>query len=413
MFDLKIELDSEDLKLGVNGFSRANMTIKGQYKEYSSDGKSMLIFISATNLLLNIIDLVNKDIDKYKFDAIEGGFVFYIKKKGEQFELESYRGGLITKSTAPELIKSIWSGVSQFYDTYRPLIKEADSPTLDLDDTIQSFKSLYSGILGLSPDTAESSTELSNPLSTKDLIDNHVAKSEQWIREKMLRDKTRQCSSFFDPYVTNEIIFTAAYLYETDIKLWLESDSRTPLTRAMYLQKFCGFVLKDNYAVNTKRALVIWVKDNSKRGYRVLTTYPTLRPEYGLSDDGVSENRVTDRTLRNKLHKLFSCYFHQDWVDYHNLNEGDEINFNQPVELFKQKASIEDLGLAVQQLEQLVGTGWKDEWFDETLVYEFDCFVNPEAFGLTNLQFLKTVLNQLKQGGRYLNYDPPKSSIYY
>jgi hypothetical protein len=110
---------------------------------------------------------------------------------------------------------------------------------------------------------------------------------------------------------------------------------------------------------------------------------------------------------------MFSSYFNQDWMHCYNWNDIEKIDFIKPIELFKQEASIEGLALAVQQLEKLVNLKWSDKEVDEILLDQFNCFVNPKAFGLSVPQFLSKVLNQLKKGGRYLIHEPPKTSSIY
>ena len=150
MFDFLIELDSEDLKLGVDGFCQGDMTIKGQQGSASSDGRTMMIFISLTQLLNGIRRLAKKEIKEYKFVAIEGGFLFYITNINDTWILTDKKDKIIIESSRNDFIQSIWEGVDRFYSTYRPLVKEVDSGITDFDNSIKKFKTQFSEILNYS-----------------------------------------------------------------------------------------------------------------------------------------------------------------------------------------------------------------------------------------------------------------------
>ena len=146
MFDLIIKLDSEDLKLGVDGYSQGNMTIKGEHGSTRSE-YTMMIFISLCELLHNIERIMNNGINRYQFIGIEGGFSFHIIKKDNTFLLTDYEGRLISKSSANEFVKSIWKGVDNFYSSCRPLVKEVDSGIASMDFTLKEFKAQFSSII--------------------------------------------------------------------------------------------------------------------------------------------------------------------------------------------------------------------------------------------------------------------------
>ena len=147
MFDFLIELDSEDLKLGVDGFCQGDMTIKGQQGSVSSDGGTMMIFLSLTPLLYGIRRLAEKEINEYKFVAIEGGFYFYVASTNDTWILTDKEGKIIIESSRNDFIKSTWRGVDRFRNTYRPLVKELDSGIIDFDNSIEKFKTQFSDIL--------------------------------------------------------------------------------------------------------------------------------------------------------------------------------------------------------------------------------------------------------------------------
>lgn len=401
MFKFKIEIDAEDLKAGVDGCSRGNITIKSQYGSGVLESKKMVIFISLTDLLLNVIDLINQDIKKYKFNSFEGSFVFYLNARDKFFELEAYQGYIFDKPTPRELIQSIGEGVISFYNTYRPMVEEADSAILDFDETIETFKTLYSDLLDITSHQADSQSSL----PTKDLLLHHISQSEPEIRERMAHDKIRYGSSFFDSSLAKYIEFVVTHRYQLNIASWLKTNPKIPLTKDIYTPKWCGYIIKNNRAIKTKRALVILVKDDSKKGYKVLTSYPVIQLHH-FDDESFNLSLImTPSQMDDKTELLFSGYFHQDWIHCYNWNEGEEIDFKKPIELLKREASIKDLALAVQQLDRIARLNWSEESLELTLIEDFNCFVNPHAFGLSNRQFIEAVLFQMKKGGKYLLYE--------
>lgn len=398
MFEFTIEINYEDLQSGIDGFCRGNIAIKSQYGSTDLKGEKMLIFISLTDLLLNIIDLVDRGVKKYKFNSFEGGFVFYLNARDKYFELENYRGSIIAKPTSKELIQSIGRGVINFYNTYRPMVKEVDSAIEDFDETLETFKTLYSDLLNITSDKAESLPSLLE----KDLIVNHISQSEQQMRQRMANDKIRFGSSFFDPPLAKYIEMVVTHRYELDIVSWLQNDTKIPLTKDIYTPKWCGYFIKNNRVIRTKRALVILVKDDSDKGYRVLTSYPAIEL-HPFDDESFDLSLImTPYQLNAKTELLFSGYFHQDWVHCYNWDEGEAIDFKKPIEKLKQDASVEDLALAVQKLNKIVSSNWSEESLKITLIEDFNCFINPEAFGLSERQFIEAVLNEMKKGGKYL-----------
>ncbi len=152
MFDLTIEIHPYDLETGIDGFTTANMNIKGDYgfltsKRDKAPFQDMMIFISLSDLLDSIVNLVKKGAKEYEFVGVDSSFIFFINNKKGSYILSDSSKQVIAKSTEKELVQSIWDGVSNFYNTYRPLVKEVDGAIKDLDNSIEKFKTQFLDVL--------------------------------------------------------------------------------------------------------------------------------------------------------------------------------------------------------------------------------------------------------------------------
>ena len=148
-FEFLIELDSEDLKLGIDGYSQGNITINGEYGSISSE-YTMMIFVSLSLLLYGIKQLASKEIEEYKFVAVEGGFSFYLTNTDNIWVLTDKKNDIIAESSLSNFVQSIWRGVNEFQCTYKPLIEEVDVGIKDFEESVEDFRTQFSEILNYS-----------------------------------------------------------------------------------------------------------------------------------------------------------------------------------------------------------------------------------------------------------------------
>lgn len=144
MFELIVELDSEQLKLGIHKYIYGDITIVGQYGSVSSKQyktvKSSMLFISITELLDGVRSLVLNNEKQYDYLSIGSGFTFHIIRKKNHFIITDVQNKLIAKSTSKELIQSIWNPVNKFITKYRPYLEEGAGVTIGLDDSVKDFQ---------------------------------------------------------------------------------------------------------------------------------------------------------------------------------------------------------------------------------------------------------------------------------
>ena len=150
MLEFLVEMDLEDLKLGVDTYSLGNISIKGELSSITSDDSSMMIFISLSELLSQIINLFKGEIKQYQFVGVDSSFTFHIINRINSFVITDSKKKIIARATSQELIQSVWKGISEFYNAYRPLIKDPDEIVDDLDNTLNKFQTQFSDILNSS-----------------------------------------------------------------------------------------------------------------------------------------------------------------------------------------------------------------------------------------------------------------------
>ena len=156
MFDLIIELNPNETEEEIDVYSLGNISINGKYGSLTSKRdeppfQDTMIFIDIPGLLDSAVDLVTKGQRIYEYIASDSSFVFWITNRKNRgiFVITDSQKSTISKSTATELVQSIWQGVNSFVSLYRPYLKD-DSITMDLNDSINKFKVDFSQILNLS-----------------------------------------------------------------------------------------------------------------------------------------------------------------------------------------------------------------------------------------------------------------------
>lgn len=152
MFEFNIELDPYSLELGIDGYSLGDITIKGKYGLLSSNrdigsNQSMMIFLSISLLLDGILSLIVENKKQYKFEGIDCSFSFLIENKKETLLIKDFKQNIIAQSTPIEFIKSIWKTVNKFVTKYRAYLEESDGVTIDLDISMNDFKTQFSEYL--------------------------------------------------------------------------------------------------------------------------------------------------------------------------------------------------------------------------------------------------------------------------
>ncbi|MEM7590535.1 MAG: hypothetical protein AAF383_03260 [Cyanobacteria bacterium P01_A01_bin.83] len=156
MFDLIIELNPNETEEEIDVYSLGNITINGKYGSLTSKRdkppfQDTMIFIDIPGLLDSAVDLVTKGQRMYEYIASDSSFVFWItnRKNRDIFIITDFQDRIVSKSTATELVQSIWQGVDSFISLYRPFLKD-NSIAMDLDDSINKFRIEFSQILNLS-----------------------------------------------------------------------------------------------------------------------------------------------------------------------------------------------------------------------------------------------------------------------
>jgi hypothetical protein len=145
---LELELDLNEPKLMVDGYSLGDITLKGRFGSISSKdqepSQSMMIFPSIVLLLDNIrAFLLDESAHKYRFVGIDTSFQFTVEKKPGAFvELSSRHTNLDLLPTT-ELVLNIWEGVVNFLDQSGSCITEDDPVYDDLNASVKSFKSTF------------------------------------------------------------------------------------------------------------------------------------------------------------------------------------------------------------------------------------------------------------------------------
>ena len=152
MFDLVIKIHPYDLEQGVDSYSTANLTINGKNGSLTSKREEppyqdMMIFISISELLDKVVQLVKNQAKDYQFNGVDSSFVFNISNRNGTFYVKDSKHNLIAECTPVDLVKSIWLGVSKIVNKYRPFLENDDGVTKDLDMSIKEFKTEFSNIL--------------------------------------------------------------------------------------------------------------------------------------------------------------------------------------------------------------------------------------------------------------------------
>lgn len=115
-------------------------------------------------------------------------------------------------------------------------------------------------------------------------IDKHVGKSESWLRQRLLNEpETKSASSFRNYETANRVVAEAIKDNIDTIERWLSGSSDKPLKLNVIADNPVGIILERGKggsvglktATETNRAEILLVKDNTARGWHVLTSYPS------------------------------------------------------------------------------------------------------------------------------------------
>ena len=100
MLEFLVEMDLEDLKLGVDTYSLGNISIKGELSSITSDDSSMMIFISLSELLSQIINIFKGEIKQYQFVGVDSSFTFHIINRRNSFVITDSKKKIIARVTS-------------------------------------------------------------------------------------------------------------------------------------------------------------------------------------------------------------------------------------------------------------------------------------------------------------------------
>lgn len=116
-------------------------------------------------------------------------------------------------------------------------------------------------------------------------IKMHVGKSESWLRKRLIDEpKTKYASSFNNYETANKVIGSAIKENTSNIEKWLSSGSDKPLKLKTTTDKPIGTILGrgkggsvgQKTATETNKAEVILIKDNTPKGWHILTSYASF-----------------------------------------------------------------------------------------------------------------------------------------
>ena len=154
MFEFIIEVDSEDLKLGIEsyGYILGNITINGQYgaltsKRDQAPYQEFMIFPSLSLLLDGISTLIKNNQKNYVFEGIDSSFSFYIFNNKKGIIITDTKRNKVAEINIAEFIQTIWKSIDKFVAKHKPLLEEDDGVTFDLNNSIKNFKIQFSDIL--------------------------------------------------------------------------------------------------------------------------------------------------------------------------------------------------------------------------------------------------------------------------
>lgn len=154
MFELILEVDLEDLKLGIEsyGYTLGNITINGQYGSLTSKRdkapyQECMIFLSLSLLLDDISTLIKNHQKQYIFEGIDSSFSFYIFNNRKGIMIADSKRNKVAETNTTEFIQTIWKSVDKFVTKHRPYLEEGDGVTIDLNNSIAEFKTQFADIL--------------------------------------------------------------------------------------------------------------------------------------------------------------------------------------------------------------------------------------------------------------------------
>lgn len=112
-------------------------------------------------------------------------------------------------------------------------------------------------------------------------IERHVGKSESWLRKRIETDPTLRvdgtASSFRNETVANRTQGQFIKQNKQAIIDWLKGESNRPFTDVVEMKEPVGIIVERGKPgfVETAKARVVLVKDNSEHGWHILTSFPT------------------------------------------------------------------------------------------------------------------------------------------
>ncbi len=113
-------------------------------------------------------------------------------------------------------------------------------------------------------------------------IEKHVGKSENWLRQRLLEETDLDFASSFRNYETaNRVVGKAIKENTAKIEKWLVGKTNKPLELEITMENNIGTILGRGKggsvglktAIETNKAKVILIKDNTPLGWHILTTY--------------------------------------------------------------------------------------------------------------------------------------------
>lgn len=108
-------------------------------------------------------------------------------------------------------------------------------------------------------------------------LSQHVGRSESWLRNRLAQNpRLTFASSFRNEAVANRVQGQFVKQNRAEIEAWLKSGAGRPFTREVTMKDPVGIVVERGRSghLETSRASVTIIRDNSPQGWHVLTSYP-------------------------------------------------------------------------------------------------------------------------------------------
>ncbi len=105
----------------------------------------------------------------------------------------------------------------------------------------------------------------------------HIGKSEKWLQTRIIVEKVKSASSFYNYEIGNRTVGKFKKQYESEINQWVKSEETIPFEATIDMKENIGLVINTNKkgmplaAEKATKATIRLVKDNSEWGWHLFT----------------------------------------------------------------------------------------------------------------------------------------------